>query len=79
MMQAHRSKQRVQHEHDVFAILVVMLLDQETPRKTARPLTTVAVLDPTGRLVRHPGATLTVDDPDRFLAELAQLQGVSRG
>ena len=46
MIQAHRSKQRVQHERGVFAILVVMLLDQETPRKTARPLTTVAVLDP---------------------------------
>ena len=46
MMQAHHSKQRVQHESGVLVILVVMLLDQETPRKTARPLTTVAVLDP---------------------------------
>ena len=27
MMQAHHSKQRVQHESGVFVILVVMLLD----------------------------------------------------
>ncbi|MCW2816440.1 MAG: hypothetical protein JWN84_3895 [Nocardioides sp.] len=33
----------------------------------------VAVLDPTGRL-RHPAATLTVADPDRFAAEVAELQ-----
>jgi len=46
MMQAHRSKQRVQHERGVFAILVVMLLDQETPRKTAPPPPTGAVFDP---------------------------------
>ena len=45
MMQAHRSKQRVQHESDVFVILVVMLLDQETRRKTAPPPTTDAVFD----------------------------------
>jgi hypothetical protein len=37
----------------------------------------VTVLDPTGRL-RHPGATLTVADPDRFLAELDALRGVAR-
>lgn len=46
MMQAHRSKQRVQHERGVFVILVVMLLDQETPRKTAPPPPTGAVFDP---------------------------------
>ena len=46
MMQAHRSKQRVQHERGVFAILVVMLLDQGTPRKTVPPPTTGAVFDP---------------------------------
>ena len=32
----------------------------------------VTVLDPTGR-VRHPGATLTVADPDALLATLADL------
>ncbi len=32
----------------------------------------VRVLDPTGRL-RHPGATLTLADPDRFRRELAEL------
>ena len=31
----------------------------------------VRVLDPTGRL-RHPGATLTVRDPERLAAELSQ-------
>ena len=46
MIQAHRSKQRVQHERGVFAILVVMLLDQGTPRKTVPPPTTGAVFDP---------------------------------
>ena len=46
MIQAHRSKQRVQHESGVFVILVVMLLDQETPRKTAPPPPTDAVFDP---------------------------------
>lgn len=46
MMQAHRSKQRVQHERGVFVILVVMLLDQETRRKTVPPPTTGAVFDP---------------------------------
>jgi hypothetical protein len=30
----------------------------------------VAVLDPTGRLLRHPGATLTVADPEAFTAAL---------
>ena len=33
----------------------------------------VKVLDPTGRL-RHPGATLTVEDPARFIAELDELR-----
>ena len=33
----------------------------------------VKVLDPTGRL-RHPGATLTVSDPARFIAELDELR-----
>lgn len=33
----------------------------------------VRVLDPTGRL-RHPGATLTVRDPERFIAELDELR-----
>jgi hypothetical protein len=37
----------------------------------------VAVLDPTGRVLRHPGATLTVSDPERFVAELAQLRGAA--
>ncbi|WP_139977378.1 hypothetical protein [Nocardioides litoris] len=38
----------------------------------------VRVLDPTGRL-RHPGATMTLRDPDRFVAELDDLRGSGRG
>lgn len=34
----------------------------------------VAALDPTGHL-RHPGATVTVTDPERLVAELLALQG----
>lgn len=32
-----------------------------------------------GRLLRHPGATLTLRDPDRFLAELSDLGADLRG
>jgi hypothetical protein len=34
----------------------------------------VKLLDPTGR-IRHPGATLTLADPDAFVAELARTPG----
>ncbi|CAN5628033.1 hypothetical protein BH11ACT8_BH11ACT8_07820 [soil metagenome] len=38
--------------------------------------TPVAGIDPTRR-VRHPGATITVADPERFLAELDELRHLS--